>query len=779
MFDPHALRFLRPGASVGLGLAFLVVLVSGGTAEIQPAPQGFQQEMARRIQLPAGIANRGLTLLDIAPDGQLLASDGQSWFGVADDRLQALPVPSDLKPGVGWLVGTDGARWLPVPFSSIRQVHRVEGRVWIATTNGLWHLGGDAEPVAELPNRDVRQIATGPDDLVLAATDRGLWRRESEATWRRVPMIDPATRVSPRGEVQGVAVDEAGTWWVAVGDRVGCRRADQWRFYTGRDGLPVADFTSVAAGPQGEVWFGTRRGAIRFDGKEWAYREGPRWLPGNEVRSIRVDLQGAAWMATDQGLGGIERRPMSLANKAARYEDEIERYLKRTPWGYTSEVRLGAPGDRSRIEYSDSDNDGLWTAMYGAGECFAYAATKQPEFKRRAEQAFEALRFLQKVTQGGPHSPPKGFVARTIRPVEWPDPNVGRLEADREEQKSDRLWKAYEPRWPKSADGKWYWKSDTSSDELDGHYFLYAAYYDHVAETEAERERVREVVRDLTDHLVAHDFCLVDHDGTPTRWGVFGPQSLNHDPRWWVERGLNSLSILSYLAVAEHLTGDPKYGVAARELVEQHGYGANVMNPKTQLGVGSGNQSDDEMAFMCFYNLLRYTKDTTWRDKWRFAFHAYWALEQPEMNPFFNFAFAAHGLGQEYTNAYETIPLAPWEGWFEDALATLRGFPLDRVNWPHRNSHRLDLEWLRPQASPDLASTERPRRGSRVNGKVLPVEERHFGHWNTDPWRLDYGGDGRELASGTVFLLPYYLGLHHGFIAKPIAAAGENDARTP
>jgi len=41
----------------------------------------------------------------------------------------------------------------------------------------------------------------------------------------------------------------------------------------------------------------------------------------------------------------------------------------------------------------------------------------------------------------------------------------------------------------------------------------------------------------------------------------------------------------------------------------------------------------------------------------------------------------------------------------------------------------------------------RPRKGSRVNGKVLPVEELHFGHWNTDPGRLDHGGDGRELAS--------------------------------
>ena len=37
----------------------------------------------------------------------------------------------------------------------------------------------------------------------------------------------------------------------------------------------------------------------------------------------------------------------------------------------------------------------------------------------------------------------------------------------------------------------------------------------------AERERLREVVRDLTDHLLTHGFALIDHDGKPTRWAVF------------------------------------------------------------------------------------------------------------------------------------------------------------------------------------------------------------------------------------------------------------------
>ena len=54
-----------------------------------------------------------------------------------------------------------------------------------------------------------------------------------------------------------------------------------------------------------------------------------------------------------------------------------------------------------------------------------------------------------------------------------------------------------------------------------------------------------------------------------------------------------------------------------------------------------------------------------------------------------------------------------------------------------------------------------------VNGKVLPIENRHVGHWNHDPWHLDYGGNGHELSAGTVFLLPYYMGLYHGYIEKP------------
>jgi hypothetical protein len=406
--------------------------------------------------------------------------------------------------------------------------------------------------------------------------------------------------------------------------------------------------------------------------------------------------------------------------------------------------------------------------MYGAGECFAYGATKDPKAKDRATRAFEALRFLQKVTQTGDIRPPKGYVARTILSTDLPDPNAGRVERDREEKaKGDSAWKVYEPRWPKSGDGKWYWKSDTSSDELDGHFFFYPLYYDLVAETPEEKERVKEVVRDLIDHIIDHNYTLTDHDGLPTRWSVYGPEALNHDWVWWSERGLKSLSMLSYLTVAEHMLGDQKYTDHINKLMAEHAYDTNAMVSKIQRGVGSGNQSDDEMAVMCYYSLVKYTKNEELKHDMLYSFYSCYLLEEPEMNPFFNFAYAAYGQNVKYRNPFGNHTIGPWDGWLSDSVETLLDFPLDRFDWSHKNSHRLDIVRLNRQAAYEPAEPFRPiRRGLRNNGKVLPVSERHFNHWNTDPFSLDYGGNGNGLASGTVYLLPYYMGLYHGFIQE-------------
>ncbi|HDP33895.1 MAG TPA: hypothetical protein ENN29_02160 [Candidatus Hydrogenedentes bacterium] len=708
----------------------------------------------------ASMANAAIVPAKIGEFPQEIARHYTRADGLPANNVVALRIEA----GAIIAITTDGAarfaegRWEPIPDYAGTQLYLT------AEQDGFMLRECSADALFE-DGVAVRQAAGNTDEPEALATADGLYLRTPSGAYEKAAARDGQGRLWGAADVRGVAVDSTGNLWFATPAGAACRTDDGWKFYTGAEGLPYNDFTCMGAGGDGSVWFGTKIGAIRYKGGQWRYRQGRRWLPDDEVRGIVVNQDGSAWFATDKGVGWIGHQSMTLAEKAAFYEEEMEKYIRRTPFGYVSKATLPNPGDKSQIVLTDSDNDGLWTSMYGAGECFAYAATKDPLAKDRAKRAFEALRFLQKVTQTGEIKPPKGYVARTILPTDGPDPNEGRLERDkRHREQQDALWKLYEPRWPKSGDGKWYWKSDTSSDELDGHYFFYPAYYDYVADTEQEKERVREVVRDLTDHLIEHDFCLIDIDGTPTRWSVYSPESLNNDKNWWPERGLKSLSMLSYLAVAEHMTGDPKYGEISRELQDKHHYHTNAMIYKIHFGPGSGNQSDDEMAFMCYYNLMKYSKDEALRDMIHYSFYSAWTNEQPEQNPLFNFMYAAFGIDVKHANPWGAHDISIWDGWLEDSIETLLDFPLDRVGWGHRNSHRVDLLLLPPQQASEPYEPRRRDRGYRNNGKTLPVSERFFHHWNTDPWTLNYGGNGGTLGSGTVFLLPYYMGLYHGFI---------------
>ena len=744
----------------------------------QPVPDAFKQEVSRtytRAQgLPADeincVAANGADVYAGSSKG-LARLQGAKWIRV--EGFDADPVESCAAAGASlyFTCGralhklNDGKaeRIAQLPEGRPRSLIAARGGILLATDRGLYASAGRNFVPLSLPeSNDVRQIAASPAGEVAVAAGDGIFIQAKRG--------DPWKRMLPRqGErswapvdVRGVAYDSAGRLWFASPQGAARLDGSTWTLYTGLEGLPFDDFTTLTAGADGVVWFGTSRGAIRFDGKTWEYRQGRRWLPSDNVQSIAVTPSGVAWLATPQGIAAIEHKHWTLSAKARLFEEQIDRYNRRTEYGFVIPAVLEQPGDMSRSTLHDSDNDGLWTSMYGAGECFAWSATKDPAARQRATKAFEALRFLSLVTQGGEHPAPPGFPARSILPVSAPDPNLKDSAEHNLQMREhrDHLWKLLSPRWPKSADGKWYWKADTSSDELDGHYFFYARYYDLVAEAPEEKEAVRAVVRAITDHLIDHDFTLVDWDGAPTRWGHFGPATLNHGRITWAERGLNSLSILSYLKVAEHMTGDSKYRKAYDTLIREDSYDLNTMVPKISTGIGSGNQSDDEMAFMSFYNLISYETDADLLQKYAWALSSYWVLERPEMNPFFNFVAAARLKGRSFTDAFRQYDLTPKTDWLEDSVDTLRRLPLDRVNWAHTNSYRRDIVHIRAfYPDEDIANA-----GYRRNGKVIPADERFFEFWNHNPYRLNTGGDGRRLADGAVFLLPYYMGLYHGYL---------------
>jgi hypothetical protein len=214
------------------------------------------------------------------------------------------------------------------------------------------------------------------------------------------------------------------------------------------------------------------------------------------------------------------------------------------------------------------------------------------------------------------------------------------------------------------------------------------------------------------------------------------------------------------------MTGDAKYRQAYNTLVETHSYATNALDPKRRTGVGMGNQSDEEMAFMCYYNLIRYEDNPRLRDMYLWSLRWYWLLEYPERCPLFNFIYAALDDGSEMP----FLPAPEPALYLADAVDTLKRIPLDRIRWAYQHSHRLDIV-------PFPKSSYRVGRGGQLrSGTVIPIDERDLEYWNQDPWALAAAHDGKTLTDGAAFLLPYYMGLYHGLIVEDPATL---EARTP
>jgi hypothetical protein len=625
----------------------------------------------------------------------------------------------------------------------------------------------------ELDNRQLAalQQVAGPEVYILdaaeyegeiaVAADGGLYIGDGQ-DWRMALPRQGAVRWAPV-DVRAVTYDASGRLWFAAVQGVGYRISDgEWQLFTGADGLPYNDFTCIAAGPKG-VWFGTTNGAIHFRDGSFAFRQGRRWLLDNHVRGIAVDAAGNAWLATPKGVSCIAYEPMTLAKKAAFFAEELENYHRRTEFGYVAPARLAVPGDKSTATTPPTRNDGQRIGMYLGAVGLGYAATGDPALKQDAVNAFRAAAFLTEVTQGGSHPGPRGLIARAVTPVTGPDPNEkSDLAYDLRNRERDGLWKILQPRWPVDETGQWYWEADGSADELDGLFFGYGIYFDHVCETEVEKDAVRGVVRDMADHLIENGYNIVDYDGTPTRWGRFSPEDLNRNEAWVIERGLRSYSILAYLSAAHHITGDPKYREAYLELALDYGYGMNGMTqPRDIAGPGTFGHGDDKMAFLNYYHLLRYETDPKLLSMYYRAIHRHWQMEQYERCPWATFIYAACCLGKIREDQWGVTDLTPPRAAFEDAIDTLKRYPLDLIDWPISNAHRIDLVPLQEHLGYPKGIA-----GHRADGFVFPIDERPAVRWGADPYLLTGKGNGDTLQKGVHYLLAYYMGRAHGFISE-------------
>lgn len=586
----------------------------------------------------------------------------------------------------------------------------------------------------------ILSAARAKNGLVWVVTDRGVFRSQGD---RYVPLETPRTFKPLQPEINEdtfvtyVTSDADGHLWAATTVGLYATDGDQWwQAFDRRDGMPCETMTCVHLAPNGDVWGGTIDGAWRLRDGQFRYFGGKRWLPGNKVSAIWTDAKGRAWITTDGGVACIEEKPMTLAEKAAYFDGITQKQNNRR--GYINEAVLKVPGDPSQGAIFDiSDNDGLWNAIYVGAMCYRYAATHDPQAKAEAWQAMKAMLELERLT-GIPGYPARAVVTDAEIQAGVTGVNFG--DTVRVPGETDKIWF----RSPVEKD---VWcKGDTSSDEMDGHYFAWYLYHDLVADAEQKRE-IEGIVRRATDHIIQGGYNLIGHTGRKTRWGIWAPDLLNDTPFYADQRPLNSLELLGYLKVAEHITGDAKYGQAYDDLIQKHHYLLNTLVYR-RTSWQHINHSDDEMAYMMYYALLRLEKDPARRRLLLQSFAHTWEDSpheqtlKAERSPLYDFMYGA----------LTGNPCAP-----DEAIQTLQDWPWDRIAWTVKNSLRHDVTFKQ-------AEGVSPRREELT--QVLPVSERVLARWNSNPWRPDGGNNGRVLDDGAAWLLGYWLGVYHGYIAK-------------
>ncbi|MBP8130711.1 MAG: hypothetical protein KA184_14120 [Candidatus Hydrogenedentes bacterium] len=507
-----------------------------------------------------------------------------------------------------------------------------------------------------------------------------------------------------------------GCLYVATDRGVAVLRGMALTALQGKDGLPYEDTTCLAQGFDGDLWIGTTRGAIRWTADGFHYFGADHWLPDDHVHDIAA-ASHVVYIATGKGLSILSYEPYTLLKKAAYYERELEE------WGHK---RLGFV---HKLYWSDaengwirevSDNDGGHTAHYLAAMSYKFAATGDERARAEAVDAFLAMVWLEEIT------PKEGFIARSIWSVQGDKGERGRHGSG-----------GLPAKWYPTDDGLWYWKGDTSSDEVNGHMYSVSIFHDLVAQG-PEKERAARHIARIAAHIMDNGWVLRDMDGKPTRWGRWDPDYLLR-PYGFEARGLNGLEAQTYMRTAYALTSDPKFEEGYQQLLQWR-YHTYTVRQKLTFPPESVVPWDDELAFRCYHPLLQYTTDPDMRSIYLRSLERSWEVMRMQHLPFFNFTYGA---------------LTGNDCEVGQAVKHLREWPLDVVSHSFRNSHRHDL-FAEPGYVPYCGGTRAmsPRDTACDWGGRTMLE-------------YDGGGGGRAIVPPVCWLEDYWMGRYYGMIEAP------------
>lgn len=619
-----------------------------------------------------------------------------------------------------------------------------DGNLYLVHDGNL-DLVSDFETPTESGVLDAACVAGEP--WVVGAT--GVWRLEGgpfDGEWQSV--------CGPESCGDLTVLAGGSTAWAAGGVRVARLSVDgvQQEWLAGLAQLPYDHYTALAPSPDGtKLAIGHEIGVtvLGLEASSIEYFHSKRWLPGEEVRDLSWDDEGALWVATNAGLARLWNEEIYLREKADLLLTKMENWFFRLDGFLTAGAQFDDPWEDDTEYLWDDDNDGQWTEEGIGAMCYAYAVTGEERYYEAARRCVENMMLLIDIpaVSFDEVGMARGFISRSVV---------------RDDEEACFAAKVGESNWHLVhwTDGHdYYWKDDTSSDELTGHFFGLPLYYDLCARDDVERAEIAEHVQVAADYLLDNGYLLLDLDGLQTEHGNWTPERLTMAldglpacveagnelvdciDSWGGGAFLDSVEILSFFAATWHVTGELRFLEALEYLAGPARVGESAMfteNVATWTGRGTTNYCDHELADLAFLTLLRYDPDAQRRQQWLDSMLAAWQWEKGERNPLKALSMAAF--------------LQESEG-LEEGVRSLVEYPDDLRMWLVDNSHRLDVE-------PDVDD----RHSDPQFKTALPYDELPILRWDHNPYGMKGGGNGNGRMSPAFWLLPYWGLRYHGAI---------------
>jgi len=270
------------------------------------------------------------------------------------------------------------------------------------------------------------------------------------------------------------------------------------------------------------------------------------------------------------------------------------------------------------------------TGEYLAALSFRYAVTQDAQVRAWADEVLEGILKLESVTDE------LGYVARAFYRADEPAWHEQAFFFPQEWRQSTAL-------------PEYRWLGDLSSDQFTGLVFGLTVYWEICAD-DAHKKTAAEFLDRLVGRCVENNFRIMDTDGKMTLWGNFCPD-LPHEY-------LNALLMLSHLRSAAKVTGNAAFEAAYNRLIAKYHYDDQAILAKVLWPAEQRNPSDDFLAAMGLYHLMRFEPNADLLQKYRMGLNRHWHVwKDGGVQPFLPMVYQV--LTQELVFDSATLPGLP------------------------------------------------------------------------------------------------------------------------